>query len=31
MDTLLRMQASHDSHAMRERAGAIDVERYEPV
>jgi antitoxin HigA-1 len=31
MDTLLRMQAWHDSHAMRQRAGEIDVERYEPV
>jgi addiction module HigA family antidote len=30
MDTLLRMQAWHDSHAMRQRAGEIDVERYEP-
>jgi antitoxin HigA-1 len=31
MDTLLRMQAWHDSDAMRQRAGEIDVERYEPV
>lgn len=31
MDTLLRMQAWHDSHAMRERAGEIDVKRYEPA
>ena len=31
MDTLLRMQAWHDSYAMRQRAGEIDVERYEPV
>ena len=31
MDTLLRMQAWYDSHAMRQRAGEIDVERYEPV
>jgi len=31
MDTLLRMQAWHDSHAMRERAGEIEVKRYEPV
>ena len=31
MDTLLRMQAWHDSHTMRERAGEIDVKRYEPA
>jgi antitoxin HigA-1 len=31
MDTLLRMQAWHDSHTMRERAGEIEVKRYEPV
>jgi antitoxin HigA-1 len=31
MDTLLRMQACHDSHAMRQRRGEIDVERYEPA
>jgi addiction module HigA family antidote len=31
MDTLLRMQAWHDSHAMRQRAGAIKVRRYEPA
>jgi plasmid maintenance system antidote protein VapI len=31
MDTLLRMQAWHDSHAMRQRAGQIDVARYEPA
>lgn len=31
MDTLLRIQAWHDSHAMRERAGEIDVKRYEPA
>jgi plasmid maintenance system antidote protein VapI len=31
MDTLLRMQAWHDSYAMRQRAGEIDVERYEPA
>ena len=30
MDMLLRMQAWHDSHVMRERAGDIHVERYEP-
>jgi antitoxin HigA-1 len=31
MDTLLRMQAWYDSHAMRQRAGDIDVKRYEPA
>jgi addiction module HigA family antidote len=31
MDTLLRMQAWHDTHAMRHRAGEIDVKRYEPA
>ena len=31
MDTLLRMQAWHDSHTMRQRAGDIDVKRYEPA
>jgi len=31
MDTLLRMQAWYDSHSMRERAGEIDVSRYEPA
>jgi addiction module HigA family antidote len=31
MDTLLRMQAWHDSHAMRQRAAEIDVKRYEPA
>jgi addiction module HigA family antidote len=30
MDMLLRMQAWHDSHVMRERAGDIHVKRYEP-
>jgi antitoxin HigA-1 len=30
MDTLLRMQAWHDSHAMRRRADQIAVERYDP-
>lgn len=30
MDTLLRMQAWHDAHAMRSRAGEIDVKRYRP-
>ena len=29
MDMLLRMQAWHDSHAMREQAGDIRVKRYE--
>jgi addiction module HigA family antidote len=31
MDTLLRMQAWHDSHAMRQRASEIDVKRYNPA
>ena len=31
MDTLLRMQAWHDSYAMRQREHEIDVKRYEPV
>ena len=31
MDTLLRMQAWWDSHAMRERAGTITVQRYSPT
>lgn len=31
MDTLLRMQAWHDAHAMRLRAGEIKVERYDPA
>lgn len=31
MDTMLRMQAWRDGAAMRERAGDIDVERYEAV
>lgn len=30
MDTLLRMQAWHDSYAMRQRAGEIDVKRFDP-
>jgi antitoxin HigA-1 len=29
MDTLLRMQAWHDSHLMRQHADEIDVKRYE--
>ena len=31
LDTLLRLQAWHDRHTMRERAGEIDVKRYEPA
>ena len=31
MDTLLRMQAWHDSYTMRQRAGEIEVKRYEPA
>jgi addiction module HigA family antidote len=31
MDTLLRMQAWYDSHAMRQRADEIDVKRDEPA
>ena len=31
MDTMLRMQAWHDSHAMRQRSEEIDVKRYEPA
>lgn len=31
MDTLLRMQAWHDSHAIRQREGEINVKRYEPI
>ena len=30
MDTLLRMQAWHDSYSMRQRAAEIDVKRYTP-
>ncbi len=30
MDTLLRMQAWWDSHTMREKAGTIPVQRYNP-
>src|ERR1700692_2288341 len=30
MDTLLRMQAWFDSHAMRQKAGSIVVQRYTP-
>ncbi len=31
MDTLLRMQAWHDSYAIRKRAGEIKVNRYKPA
>lgn len=31
MDTLLRMQAWYDSFTMRQRAGEIEVERFEPT
>jgi plasmid maintenance system antidote protein VapI len=31
MDTLLRMQAWYDSYSMRQRAGEIDVERFDPA
>src|SRR5712692_10160169 len=31
MDTLLRMQAWYDSYVMRERAGEIDVHRFDPA
>lgn len=31
MDTMLRIQAWHDTYTMREQAEAIDVQRYEPV
>ena len=31
MDTLLRMQAWHDSYTMRQKAGEIEVKRYEPA
>ena len=30
MEMMLRMQAWHDAHAMRSRAGEIDVKRYHP-
>lgn len=30
MEMLLRMQAWHDAHAMRRRAGEISVKRYRP-
>ena len=31
LDTLLRMQAWHDSYAMRQRESEIQVKRYEPA
>jgi len=31
METLLRMQAWHDSRAMHRRGAEIDVKRYEPA
>ena len=31
MDTLLRMQAWYDSYTMRQRAGEIEVKRYQPA
>ena len=31
MDILLRMQAWHDASRMRQRAGEISVQRYEPA
>lgn len=31
MEMLLRMQTWHDAHAMRSRAGEIDVKRYHPT
>jgi addiction module HigA family antidote len=31
MDTLLRMQAWYDGYMMRERAGEIDVQRFNPT
>lgn len=31
MDTLLRMQAWHDVHSMRARAGEIDVKPFQPA
>lgn len=31
MDMLLRMQAWHDAHTMRERADEIDVKRFKPA
>ena len=31
MDTLLRMQAWYDGYMMRERAGEIEVKRFDPA
>ena len=31
LDTLLRLQAWHDSHAVRQRESEIQVKRYEPA
>src|SRR4051794_9593891 len=31
MEMLLRMQAWHDAHTMRRRAGEINVKRFEPT
>jgi antitoxin HigA-1 len=31
MDTLLRMQAWYDGYVVRQRAGEIEVKRFEPV
>ena len=31
MDMLLRMQVWHDTYTMRQRAGEIEVRRYEPA
>src|SRR5881392_2735282 len=31
MDTLMRMQAAYDSYSMRQRAGEIDVKRFDPT
>lgn len=31
MDMLLRMQAWHDAHTMRQKAGEIDVKRFQPA
>jgi hypothetical protein len=31
MDVLLRMQAWYDGYTMRQRAGTIEVQSYEPT
>jgi addiction module HigA family antidote len=31
MDVLFRMQAWYDSYTIRQQAGTIDVQRYEPA